>query len=53
VNAITSGTNLSPTLADPMADPGELIASYQNSHHDAVLPVALMLACPTCPAMLG
>jgi hypothetical protein len=40
-----------PTLADLAADPGELIASCQNCHHDAVLPVALVLAryAPTTP----
>jgi hypothetical protein len=32
------------TLADLAADPGELIASCQNCHHDAVVPVAPMLA---------
>ena len=40
-----------PTLADLAADPGELIASCQNCHHDAILPVALVLARygPTTP----
>jgi hypothetical protein len=40
-----------PTLADLVADPGELIALCQNSHHDAVLPVASVLARygPTTP----
>ena len=33
-----------PTLADLAADPGELIASCQNCRHDAILPVALVLA---------
>jgi len=33
-----------PTLADLAADPGELIASCRNRHHDAVPPVALVLA---------
>jgi hypothetical protein len=35
---------LPPTLADLAADPGELIALCQNCHHDAILPVALVLA---------
>ena len=35
---------LPPTLADLAADPGELIASCQRCHHDAVLPVAPVLA---------
>jgi hypothetical protein len=40
-----------PTLADLAADPGELVASCQNCHHDAVLPVAPVLARygPTTP----
>jgi hypothetical protein len=33
-----------PTLTDLAADPGELIASCQRCHHDAVLPVAPVLA---------
>ena len=33
-----------PTLADLAANPGELIASCQNCHHNAVLPVAPVLA---------
>jgi hypothetical protein len=42
---------LPPTLADLAADPGELIASCQDCHHDAVPPVALVLARygPTTP----
>jgi hypothetical protein len=40
-----------PTLADLAADPGELVASCQRCHHDAVLPVAPVLArySPTTP----
>jgi hypothetical protein len=40
-----------PTLADLVADPGELIASCQNSHHNAVMPVDPVLARygPTTP----
>ena len=40
-----------PTLADLAADPGELIASCQRCHHNAVLPVAPVLARygPTTP----
>ena len=43
--------NLRPTLADLAADPGELVASGQNCHHDAILPVTLVLAryIPTTP----
>jgi hypothetical protein len=43
--------SIPPTLADLAADPGELIASCRNCHHDAVLPVALVLARhgPTTP----
>jgi hypothetical protein len=44
-----------PTLADLAADPGELIASCQKSHDDAVLPLPPVLArhSPTTPfAML-
>jgi hypothetical protein len=33
-----------PTLADLAADLGELLASRQNCHHNAVLPVAPVLA---------
>jgi hypothetical protein len=33
-----------PTLTDLAAAPGELVASCQNRHHDAVLPVAPALA---------
>jgi hypothetical protein len=42
---------LPPTLADLAADPGELIASCQNSHHNAVMPVDPVLARygPTIP----
>jgi hypothetical protein len=36
--------SIPPTLADLAADPGELIASCRNCHHDAVLPVAPVLA---------
>jgi hypothetical protein len=35
---------LPPTLADLAANPAELVASCQRCHHDAVLPVALVLA---------
>ena len=35
---------LPPTLADLAADPGELIASCQNCHHNAVPPVDPVLA---------
>ena len=47
----TVATTLPPTLADLAADPGELIASCQNCHHNAVLPVALVLTRygPTTP----
>src|SRR3954463_13505415 len=40
-----------PTLANLAANPGELLASCQNCHHDAVLPVAPVLARygPTTP----
>ena len=40
-----------PTLADLVADPGELIASCQNCHHNAVTPVDPVLARygPTTP----
>jgi hypothetical protein len=40
-----------PTVADLAADPGELVASCQRCHHDAVLPVAPVLARygPTTP----
>jgi hypothetical protein len=40
-----------PTLADLAAVPSELIASCQNSHHNAVLPVDPVLArySPTIP----
>jgi hypothetical protein len=40
-----------PTLADLMAAPGELVAWCQRCHHDAVLPVAPVLARygPTTP----
>jgi hypothetical protein len=43
--------SIPPALADLAADPGELIASRQNCHHDAVLPVPPMLARygPTTP----
>ena len=43
--------SIPPTLADLAADPGELIASCQRCHHDAVLPVAPVLARygPTTP----
>jgi hypothetical protein len=39
------------TLADLAADPGELLASCQNCHHNAILPVSLVLARygPTTP----
>jgi hypothetical protein len=42
---------LPPTLADLAANPGELIASCQNCHHNAVLTVAVVLARygPTTP----
>jgi hypothetical protein len=33
-----------PTLADLAAAPGELIASCQNCHHNATLPVDPVLA---------
>ena len=35
---------LPPTLADLVADPGELLASGQNCHHNTILPVDLVLA---------
>jgi hypothetical protein len=40
-----------PNFADLAADPGELVASCQRCHHDAVLPVAPVLARygPTTP----
>ena len=40
----TVAVTLPPTLADLAADPGELIASCLNCHHDAVLPIAPALA---------
>jgi hypothetical protein len=42
---------LPPTLAVLAVAPGELLASCQNRHHNAVLPVALVLAQygPTIP----
>jgi hypothetical protein len=33
-----------PTLADPVAAPGELVTSCQNCHHNTVLPMAPVLA---------
>jgi hypothetical protein len=35
---------LPPTLADLVAAPGELVASCQDCHHNAVMPVAPVLA---------
>jgi hypothetical protein len=35
--------SIPPTLADLAADPGELLASCQNCHHNAVMPVAPVL----------
>jgi len=36
--------NLPPTFADLAADPGELLGWCMACHHDAVLPVAPVLA---------
>jgi hypothetical protein len=33
------------TLADLMADPGELIVSCLDCHHNATMPVAALLPC--------
>jgi hypothetical protein len=32
-----------PTLADLMVDPGELVASCQDCHHNTTMPVAALL----------